>query len=240
MKDNNAALVRFCINKIGTPYVMGTNGRIFTKSIYRDLVNRNPGGWFTEARLPVVRSWFGRETADCHGLIEWFVREQSGKPYDMAADEVFRIAKEKGEIKTMPELIGVCVRYPGHVGVYIGGGYVVEARGFDYGVCLTALKSRPWTHWYKHPRIKYDNKAMLAPSPQKIGRTTDKYSVVWLQLALNRQIAEGIIEGKPLTVDGVYGAKTAILAAAYWKYKGWTKENEVWGIGKSTIKALGK
>lgn len=240
MENNNAELAKFCIEKLGTPYVMGTNGKQLTKSMYQDLIKRNPSKWFTLARRLKVKSWVGQVTTDCHGLIEWFVREQSGEKYDTTANGAFLAATEKGEMETMPELIGVCVRYPGHVGVYIGGGYVVEARGFDYGTCITKLNTRPWTDWYKHPRIKYDSTALPAPSPQKIGKTTSKYSVVWLQLALNRQIAEGIIQGKPLTVDGVYGSKTAEITAVYWKYKGWTQKDEVWGVGKNTIKALGK
>ena len=132
MKNSNAELARFCIGKVGTPYVMGTNGKIFTKSMYQDLVKRNPGEWFTTKRKPVIKTWVGQVTTDCHGLIEWFVREQSGEKYDTTANGAFLAATEKGEIKNIPELIGVCVRYPGHVGIYIGGGYVVEAKGFDY------------------------------------------------------------------------------------------------------------
>lgn len=154
---NNEKLSEFCKLKVGVPYVLGTNGKIFTKSMYDDLVRRNPSGWFTDARLPKLRSFIGKVTTDCHGLIEWFVREQSGVVYDTTADAAFAVAKVKGMIGSIPELPGVCVRYKGHVGVYIGGGYVVEARGFDYGVCKTKLSSRPWTEWYEHPKINYDN-----------------------------------------------------------------------------------
>ena len=238
MKNSNAELVHFCIGKVGIPYVMGTNGKVFTKSMYQDLVKRNPGEWFTAKRKPVIKTWVGQVTTDCHGLIEWFVREQSGGSYDTTANGAFLAAMEKGEIGTIPELPGICVRYPGHVGVYIGGGYVVEARGFDYGVCLTALKSRPWTHWYKHPRIKYTNATLPVPSPQKIGKTTDPYSIAWLQLALNRQIDKKFMKGQPLIVDGVYGARTATMTAVYWQSKGWTQKTEVWSVRKNTIKAL--
>ncbi len=239
-KIDNAGLARFCINKVGVPYVMGTNGRTFTRSMCDDLVKRNPGGWFTAARLPAVKGYIGRQATDCHGLVEWFVREQSGVAYDTTADAAYNAATAKGAIDTIPELPGVCVRYKGHAGVYIGGGYVVEARGFNYGVCITPLKGRPWTHWYKHPRIKYTKTALPAPSPAKVGKQTGRYSIVWLQLALNHQISVGYIKGKPLDVDGIYGSKTAAAAAAYWKRKGWTKEDQVWGVGQSTIKALGK
>ena len=43
-----------------------------------------------------------------------------------------------------------------HVGVYIGDGKVVEARGHSYGVVKTDLKSRNWTKWCKCPYIEYD------------------------------------------------------------------------------------
>ena len=242
MKNSNADLVRFCIGKVGVPYVMGTNGRVLAKATLDDLIRRNPGNWFTPSRVPVVRSLVGKRTTDCHGLIEWFIAELAGGKwtYDVTADGAFHTATVKGSIGSIPELPGVCVRYKGHVGVYIGGGYVVEARGFDYGVCITALKKCPWTHWYKHPKIQYTGTALPAPSPQKASKTTDRYSVVWLQLALNRQLAAGYITGTALTVDGVYGTKTAQAAGAYWRKKGWTRENEIWGVGKNTLKALGK
>lgn len=236
----NAELAKFCIEKVGTPYVMGTNGKAFTQTMYNDLIKRNPSGWFTAARLPTVKKYIGKATTDCHGLIEWFVREQSGQAYDTTADAAYTAAKIKGAIKTIPELPGICVRYQGHVGVYIGGGYVVEARGFNYGVCITALKSRPWTHWYKHPQITYADTTLPAPSPAKVSKTTDRYSIVWLQLMLNKQLAAGYITGKALVVDGAYGSKTAAAAAAYWQKKGWTTSAAVWSVGANTIKALQK
>ena len=38
-----------------------------------------------------------------------------------------------GTMDTLPEIPGIALRFDGHVGVYIGGGYAVEARGFNYG-----------------------------------------------------------------------------------------------------------
>ena len=265
MKNSSTDLAKFCIEKIGVPYIMGTNGKVFSQPIYNDLTRRNPGGWFTARRLPAVRAQIGKRTTDCHGLIEWFLAELAGGKwsYDTTADGAFAAAQGKGAIGSIPELPGVCVRCPGHVGVYIGGGYVVEARGFDYGVCLTKLSERPWTHWYRHPKIRYAGTALPAPSPAKVGKTTDKYSIVWFQLALNRQIAAGELAGarpaagqlrenrqgmpaaggsfpEPLTVDGVYGSKTAAAAAAYWQRKGWSKKAEVWSVGENTVKALAR
>jgi len=241
MENSNGELAKFCIGKVGTPYVMGTNGKILTKDLYSWLVKHNPAKWFTLTRRMKVKKWIGQEVTDCHGLIEWFVREQSGQKYDTTADGAYLAAQEKGEIGSIPEQPGICVRYKGHVGIYVGGGYVVEARGFDYGVCITRLSVRPWTHWYKHHRIQYTEKMLPTPEPMQINGTTDRYSVVWLQLALNRQIKADYIQSAELTVDGVYGAKTARVVAEYWRKRGWGKqESEVWGVGKGTVKALQK
>ena len=86
---------------------------------------------------------------------------QSNNCPDKSADGMFTYAKSKGmdwgSIDTIPEIPGLAVRLSGHVGVYIGDGYVIEERGFNYGCQKTKLKDRNFTHWYKLPFIKYDN-----------------------------------------------------------------------------------
>ncbi len=47
------------------------------------------------------------------------------------------------------------VFFPGHVGVYVGNGEVIEARGHAYGVVKTKLKARPWKQWGKLKWIEY-------------------------------------------------------------------------------------
>ena len=79
MENNNSELAKFCIGKVGTPYVMGTQGKVLTKNLYQNLVKWNPAKWFTLTRRMKVKKWIGQATTDCHGVIEWFVREQSGQ-----------------------------------------------------------------------------------------------------------------------------------------------------------------
>jgi peptidoglycan hydrolase-like protein with peptidoglycan-binding domain len=51
--------------------------------------------------------------------------------------------------------------------VYIGGGYAVEARGFNYGVVKTKVSRRTWTHWYQCPYIDYITTAPTEPLPSQ-------------------------------------------------------------------------
>lgn len=56
---------------------------------------------------------------------------------------------------TMPEVVGLMLWKEGHVGVYIGNGYVIEAMGTRKGVVKTELAGRGWQGWCKLPYINY-------------------------------------------------------------------------------------
>ena len=42
---------------------------------------------------------------------------------------MYNAAKVKGPIGTIPDRAGICVYMQGHVGVYIGNGWVIECAG---------------------------------------------------------------------------------------------------------------
>ncbi len=75
---------------------------------------------------------------------------------DIGANQMYYSATESGTIDTMPDIPGLAVWHDGHIGVYIGGGQVIEAMGTKYGVVKTELANRGWTHWLKIPYINYD------------------------------------------------------------------------------------
>ena len=89
---------------------------------------------------------------------------------DKSANGMFSYAKSKGcawgDISTLPEIPGIALRFDGHVGYYVGNGYAVEWRGFNYGCVRTRVKDRPWTHWYKLPFIDY-SAGVVAPSDEQ-------------------------------------------------------------------------
>lgn len=68
----------------------------------------------------------------------------------------------------MPDIPGVLVFMPGHVGVYVGNGKVIEARGHAYGVVETNLVGRGWKEWGKLDWIEYvEEKAMFEAGQAK-------------------------------------------------------------------------
>lgn len=78
---------------------------------------------------------------------------------DKGANAMFAWAKSKGmdwgTIDTLPEIVGLALHTDGHVGYYVGNGYAVEWRGFNYGCVRTKVKERKWKYWYKLPFIQY-------------------------------------------------------------------------------------
>lgn len=144
-------------------YVWGTFGDVFTEELFAYKLEQYPEGVGKFEEF-IRQNWLGRRTADCVGLIKsygWFDPASGAIGYDINGmpdcdtEDMFAAAVEKGPVSTIPELPGLLVYREGHVGVYIGGGYVIEAYGTKEGVVKTKLAERPFTHWMKCPYIEY-------------------------------------------------------------------------------------
>ena len=163
---NAADLVTYAIHawESGWGYVWGTYGNVLTESLLAYKVSQYPDGVGNHENI-IRANWLGGRTADCVGLIKgygWLSPETMTIDYgthgmpDIGANQMYYNARESGPISTMPDIPGLAVWHEGHIGVYIGGGQVVEAMGTKYGVVKTELASRGWTHWLKIPYINYD------------------------------------------------------------------------------------
>ena len=163
---NAADLVTYAIHawESGWGYVWGTYGNVLTESLLAYKVSQYPDGVGNHEDI-IRANWLGGRTADCVGLIKgygWLSPETMTIDYgthgmpDIGANQMYYNATESGAIDTMPDIPGLAVWHDGHIGVYIGGGQVVEAMGTKYGVVKTELAGRGWTHWLKIPYINYD------------------------------------------------------------------------------------
>ncbi len=165
MTKNNLDLVMWAENAAdkGWGYVYGTYGTVLDNSLLDSKITQYPeevGGNEDFIR----ENWLWKRTADCVGLIKgysWYDTEtqktllvSNGMP-DIGADTMYENATEKGAIDTIPEIPGLAVWKEGHIGVYIGGGKVVEAYGTTTGVIRSELADGGWTHWLKIPYINY-------------------------------------------------------------------------------------
>ena len=162
---NNLDLVKWAENAAdkGWGYVYGTYGTVLDNSLLDSKITQYPDE--VGANEQFIRdNWLWKRTADCVGLIKgysWYDAEtqktllvSNGMP-DIGADTMYENATEKGGIDTIPEVLGLAVWKEGHIGVYIGGGKVVEAYGTTTGVIYSELADGGWTHWLKIPYISY-------------------------------------------------------------------------------------
>ena len=163
---NAADLVTYVTNawNSGWGYVWGTFGQVLTPELLQYKRTQYPEGVGEYAAF-IQDNWLGKRAADCVGLIKgygWLNGEtmeieygSNGMP-DIGANEMYYSATESGAINTMPDIPGLAVWHEGHIGVYIGGGEVIEAMNTKRGIVKTQLTGRTWTHWLKIPYINYD------------------------------------------------------------------------------------
>lgn len=217
MDKNNIGLVEWCKfaleKKYGYVYGMFFDAPVTRKSL--DAKARQYGEKFTADYYKRSEKWIGQYAGDCIGLCKAYIWEKNGKvrynaKTDTSANGTFERAKIKGTVDTIPETAGLLVWKTGdrggHIGVYIGNGDIIEARGVDYGVVQTKLKDRNFTHWLEYPFITYVKSAprtLKVTSPQMYGNDV-------------RQVQQ--IVGAE--VDGYYGPKTEALVKYWQEYNG--------------------
>ena len=158
---NNIGLVKHCERALneGWGYVWGTFGNVLTQKAFNDKLVQYPEQLgrhknYIQAKL------IGKNTVDCIGLIKSYMWLQGDKVvYDPLTDFNTELAllraTKKGNISTLKEVPGTVLYKTGHVGVYIGGGEAIEARGTEYGVVLTKIDGRGWTDWFEFPGLEY-------------------------------------------------------------------------------------
>ena len=208
----------------------------------------------------------GKTCTDCVGLIKGYYWEKDGAiKYkrdglpDTSASGMYRAAKVRGEISSMPEVPGLLVwtKDKGHVGVYVGGGYVVEARGFSYGVQRNLLSKRGFVYWGECPYIEYGSKTPAEPpesANDKIhadeagtaseGENGGKTIMICMNTLRKGDNGNQVKTLQRLLsamgydcggVDGIFGSRTLIAVKEFQKAKGLTADGIV---GKNTWNAL--
>lgn len=115
----------------------------------------------------------GTRVLDCIGLVKcfmWHDYNQNNSSYygktcpDYNCEQFFALAKKKGRIEMIPEVPGLIVYQFGHVGVYIGGGEVIEATASFGGKVVKSYfkgnhkgnRRTTWTHYFYMPGLTYD------------------------------------------------------------------------------------
>lgn len=258
-----AELVAFCESMVGQKYWYGTYVNPCTESKLKSKTAQYPSH-YTAGRMATYRKHIadGLICMDCVGMIKGFFWTnggvgvldyiKTGKAYknayasnncpDTSANGMIKLCEETWSIANMPDEAGLVVWRKGHIGVYVGNGEVVEARGYKYGVVRTKLKDRGWTKAGRLPEVMldYDGKAENKPAAPKAYKLGDRIlkntepnmtgdDVKEMQTHLN---ALGHSCG---TADGEFGNKTETGVRAFQKAAGLVVDGK---FGPKSLAAL--
>ena len=240
-----------------SPYWYGTWGNVASEELYQEKRRQYREQYEKWSKSSFVEQ-YGKKVHDCIGLIKGYLMSTTlgddgyvkdpmapskyNSKYDISANMLEAKATVKGDIKSMPEIVGLIVWKSGHVGVYIGNGWVIEERGHTYGTVKTRVSDRPWTKWLKHPDIQYVETPTPQPTPK--GETVmiempvlKKTSPVMKceEVKTFQRLANALgyrdANGEKLEVDGKFGGKSEYVAKEIQRRNGLTVDGKV---GKAT------
>ena len=181
----------------------------------------------------------GDFATDCQGLLDAYLTYELGKKNDANADYNYRKwCSEKGKTSEIerPYELGEAVFMANakgritHIGWICGLDsdgelLVVEARGLSYGVVITRLEDRPWTHrGLMTKKFDYKENKPMATKFEVIKPMLKGDGVKEMQKALN---VNGYTDdnGNKLVEDGKWGSKSQ---AAFRKLlEAHTQESEI-------------
>lgn len=201
-------------------YLYGTTGITVSRSLLDERFENfyRKKGWTREAFDVATENWAAlkRRVTDCEGLLDAYLGS------DVTANYCYMAwCTEKGRLEAVerPFVIGEALFHANsegrmtHVGFVCGSldgePLVVEARGIRFGVVVTRLSERPWTHrGLITQKLSYDNEYSDEPKVLSVTKPMIQGEHIRnLQKALN---ALGYYCGLPdgkcgrVTMSGVY------------------------------------
>ena len=240
-------------------YIWGTAGVLWTKA-KQDELNKTTDE-SREMGRKYGAKWIGHMVADCSGLFSWAFKQLGGYMYHGSNTMWDKYCSAKGELSNGKRTDGKTLRpgtavftynktkkNRGHVGLYIGDGWVIEAQGTKAGVVKSSITLAKWVEWGELKGVDYgadssSNGDSAASTPAnnvlpvdaeptlKMGMKGEYVTI--LQTKLKNK---GYDLGK-YGVDGSFGNATLAAVKAFQKDHGLTVDGIV---GANTWKALSK
>ena len=113
---------------------------------------------------------------DCSGLFAWAFKQLGGYMYHGSNTMYNKYCTDKGmlsggkrsdgkELKAGTSVYTGTEGKHGHVGLYIGNGYVIEAMGAKNGVVKSKVSEDKWTYWGELKGVDYGGSPQPQPTP---------------------------------------------------------------------------
>ena len=152
--------IAYLKNQLGSIYVWGAQGETaiteaWIKKRETSAINAQRAIALCKKRVAEGKSYIA--SFDCSGLIVYFLMKNNLLKSDTSSRGLFEMCKE---IKTRDKLMpgDFVFRHNGtkihHVGVYIGDGQVIEAKGRDDGVVQQGIDQSGKGYWNRYGRFE--------------------------------------------------------------------------------------
>lgn len=195
-------------------YIWGTRGQVWTQA-QQDKATR-------DMTRKYGQKWVGKRVADCSGLIKWAYQQHGGDIYH-GSNTMFNQCVETGplagvvRIRRGTAVFQVSGGTRGHVGIYDGGGMVIEEHGTQAGIIKSPLTT--WDEWgvLKDSDLSGEIYETFNIIPMDTLKKGSKGEVVkWYQrslVELGYDVGKAK-DGSPL-IDGIYGTEMVSATRAF-------------------------
>ena len=164
-------------------YIMGTAGVKWTQE-KQDAINKTTAEKYAMARK-YGSKWIGHIVYDCSGLFSWAYAKLGSYMYHGSNTMYDKYCTAKGQLKAGKRTDGQGLKPGtavftgtasdhGHVGLYIGDGYVIEAASTQSGVIKSKVTNSKWTYWGELKNTKYGDAPQPEPIPKGYAEVTGK------------------------------------------------------------------
>lgn len=217
-------LVQYAVNAVGGGYCWGADGQTCSPAVRRELANRTSNTETRSNLLGLCAKWDGKKIWDCSGLFRGAWRTLLKYRSGGATGIYNKWCSMTGTIDTLPDEPGIAVfrGTPGnmeHVGLYIGGGEVIDARGSAKGVVRGTMESYGrWKYWGRLEDVDYGESETESPATNKVKwsatvRTKTGNGISLWDTPLKSASVQRVPEGA--TVDVLYEAGNGFVLAFY-------------------------
>ena len=152
----------------GWGYIWGASGVKWTAAKQADLEKTTDSD--REMGRKYGKKWIGHYVADCSGLFVWAFKQLGGSIYHGSNTMYLKYCSAKGKLSGGKRSDGQELK-PGtsvytynaqkdncpHVGLYVGNGKVIEAKGTIAGVITSNITDSKWKLWGELKDVDYTN-----------------------------------------------------------------------------------
>ena len=235
-----AALIAKFYDSLGWGYIYGCSHEMWSEAKQREYERKYSDDPDRQNSCKYGGKWVGHWVTDCSGLFHYWFSQLGGKIAHGSNSIWDNSCTDKGELRDGSRTDGKPLK-PGtavfttssngrhnHIGLYVGGGLVIEAQGAQAGVVTSVVTNKKWTLWGELKGVSYEEggeKTMTAkvvlPSG-KSGRTVNMREKASTSSGIVKQVPVGstvdLYEDLGQWCRIGYGGQTGYMMSDYLEY----------------------